>query len=82
MADGTHATCGISWCIFVIVRQARRIHDKFGLSHDDVVSFADIMQSPAVPGQLGPEDPGDETAVLIPSSASLMAQARKGAYDV
>ena len=38
------ATLGISWCIFVIVRQARRIHSKFGLSKDDVISFADIMQ--------------------------------------
>ena len=80
------ATLGISWCIFVIVRQARRIHDKFGLSHDDVVSFADIMQSPAVPaGEFGgaSDEAGDETAVLIPSGAKdLEAKVRRGAYDV
>ena len=38
------ATLGISWCIFVIVRQARRIHAKFGLSRDEAVNFSDIMQ--------------------------------------
>ena len=43
------ATLGISWCIFVIVRQARRLHAKFGLSRDEAVNFSDIMQSPAVP---------------------------------
>ena len=36
-------------CIFIIVRQARRIHAKFGLSKEDVISFADIMGSAAVP---------------------------------
>ena len=46
------ATLGISWCIFIIVRQARRIHSKFGLSQEDIVSFADIMGSPAV-GEFG-----------------------------
>ena len=79
------ATLGISWCIFFIVRQARRLYAKFGLSHDDVVSFADIMQSPAVPGAEligGPDDAIDnETDVLIPS-AGLQAQVRRGAYDV
>jgi len=59
------ATLGISWCIFVIVRQARRIHSKFGLSHEESVSFADIMQSPAVPGTDPSDEAADETAVLI-----------------
>ena len=72
------ATIGISWAIFVIIRQATRINAKFGLSRDDVVSFADIMQSAAVPsGQAqqeragllsggGEEDQGDEQGELIP----------------
>ena len=82
------ATLGISWCIFVIVRQARRIHAKFGLSRDEAVNFSDIMQSPAVPGSElvmggGPgalDEPGDETAVLIPNSVERAV--RRGAYDV
>ena len=76
---------GISWCIFVIVRQARRIHAKFGLSHDDVVSFDDIMQSPAVGQAAEPSDDtaGDENAVLIPGmSSGMQAQVRRGVYDV
>jgi len=79
------ATMGISWCIFVIVRQARRIHAKFGLSHDDVVSFDDIMQSPAVGQAAEPSDDtaGDENAVLIPGmSSGMQAQVRRGVYDV
>ena len=77
------ATLGISWCIFFIVRQAQRLHSKFGLSQDDVVSFDDIMHSAAVPdAPLAASDDGDETAVLIPSSNGLQAQVRRGAYDV
>ena len=78
------ASLGISWAIYIIIRQARRIHHKFGLSRDDVVSFADIMQSPVVPasgmpggggGSLSDGDDGsDENASL------LIAQVRKGAY--
>ena len=76
------ASLGISWAIFIIVRQARRIHHKFGLSRDDVVSFADIMQSPVVPkggtlsGTLSDGDDGDENAAL------LISQVRKGAYEL
>ena len=76
------ATLGISWCIFVIVRQARRIHAKFGLSKDDVISFADIMQSPAVPAfEAGGHAEEDENAELIPSLA-MSAKVRRGTYDV
>ena len=88
------ATIGISWAIFVIIRQATRINAKFGLSRDDVVSFADIMQSAAVPsGQAqqeragllsggGEEDQGDEQGELIPEQQRLVANVRRGAYDV
>jgi hypothetical protein len=76
------ATLGISWCIFVIVRQARRIHAKFGLSKDDVISFADIMQSPAVPAfEAQGHAEEDENAELIPSLA-MSAKVRRGTYDV
>ena len=85
------ATLGISWAIFIIVRQARRIHGKFGLSEEDVISFADIMTSPVVPvdaDAVGADDDeaGDETAVLITPSSSYKGQqqqqARRGVYDV
>ena len=76
------ATLGISWCIFVIVRQARRIHAKFGLSKADVISFADIMQSPAVPAfEAQGHAEEDENAELIPSLA-MSAKVRRGTYDV
>ena len=83
-----------TWAIFVIIRQATRINAKFGLSRDDVVSFADIMQSAAVPsGQAqqeragllsggGEEDQGDEQGELIPEQQRLVANVRRGAYDV
>ena len=59
---------------------ARRIHAKFGLSANDVITFNDILQSPAAqPGER--EEVEDEAAVLIPS-ASMAAQVRRGAYDV
>ena len=68
------ATLGISWAIFIIVRQARRINDKFGLSKDDVISFSDIMQSPAVPGKMEDDD-NDETGRLI-------STVQRGAYEL
>ena len=70
------ATMGIAWSIYVIVRQARRIHSKFGLSKDDVVTFDDIMASPVVPVTAGGVG---EDAVLIPRG---LPHARRGTYDV
>ena len=70
------ATMGISWSIYVIVRQARRIHSKFGLSKADIVTFDDIMGSPVVPSTAGG---GEEDAVLIPRAQQ---HARRGTYDV
>ncbi len=43
------ASMGISWCIFIIIRQAGRIHTKFGLSPGENTSFQDIMSSGIVP---------------------------------
>lgn len=43
------ASLGISWCIFIISRQARRIHSKFGLGSGDTITFDDILRSPIVP---------------------------------
>jgi len=77
------ATMGISWCIFTIMRQARRIYSKFGLTPDDVTTFADIMQSPAVPdgkpSTSGPASDDDESSELIPR---IKQQVRRGHYDV
>ena len=39
------ATLGISWSIYIIIRQARRIYSKFGLSQEDVVRFDDIISN-------------------------------------
>lgn len=61
------ATMGISWCIFVITRQAQRIHQKFGLSDSDTTSFQDIMRiAPHLRGDEGDDDEGGETDTLIP----------------
>jgi len=77
------ATCGISWSLFIIARQARRIHVKFGLSREDAVSFDDIMQSAAVTS-VGTEE-SEETFRLIPEQQSRHIpeqQIRRGMYDV
>lgn len=74
------ATIGIAWCIYVITRQARRIHGKFKLSKGDVVTFDDIMQSPVVPLPNDKDDEEDETDVLIPRS--LQGARRATSYDV
>ena len=66
------ATLGISWCIFIIGRQAKRINAKFGLSEEDVISFADIMQSPSVPNH-----DGDDA-----ETAGLMRTVKRGAYEL
>lgn len=66
------ATLGISWCIFIIGRQAKRINAKFGLSEEDVISFADIMQSPAVPNH-----DGDDA-----ETAGLIRTVKRGAYEL
>jgi len=81
------ATLGIAWCIFIIIRQARRIYGKFGLSAEESVSFADIMGSPAVPENYEPADDdegGGEMGLLIQSSSSYQQQqqARRSTYDV
>lgn len=68
------ATLGIGWAIFIIVRQARRINNKFGLSKDDVISFSDIMQSPAVPSKMDDDD-DNETGRLI-------STVQRGAYEL
>jgi len=75
------ATMGIGWSIYVIVRQARRIHAKFGLSVAEAVSFDDIMASPVVPktGADGGDEPEPEGALLIPRAQQ---HARRGTYDV
>jgi hypothetical protein len=80
------ATLGISWCIFIIIRQARRIHAKFGLSKDDVISFDDIMQSPAVYSEAaGQQLPSEHDGLLAAAdddddaaeeSAELMPRAQ------
>ena len=69
------ATFGISWSLFIITRQARRIHVKFGLSQEDTVSFDDIMQSAAVTSVVTEES--EETSRLIPEN-----HVRRGMYDV
>mmetsp|Transcript_76076 Transcript_76076/g.150764 ORF Transcript_76076/g.150764 Transcript_76076/m.150764 type:complete len:228 (-) Transcript_76076:537-1220(-) len=79
------ATMGISWCIFIIIRQATRIYAKFGLSAAESTSFADIMQSPAVPESSADTfDEGEsETAVLISGGGAYQQQhARRATYDV
>lgn len=74
------ATLGISWSIYVIVRQARRIHSKFGLSREDVTTFDDIMRSGAVPAPLEQAQPSAaESSMLIPRAQQ---HARKGTYGV
>lgn len=78
------ATLGISWSIYIITRQARRIHGKFRLSKGDTVNFDDILKSSAVP-QAHPDgdaldDDGDEAdALLIPRS---IEQRRGTSYNV
>jgi len=65
------ATLGISWSIYVITRQARRIHGKFRLSKADTVNFDDILQSNVVPKALGNDDDEEEEetdSLLIPRS--------------
>lgn len=71
------ATLGISWSMYVIVRQAQRIHAKFGLSKGDVVTFDDIMMSPVVPVVV--QGGEAEDAVLLPRAQQ---HARRGTYDV
>ena len=69
------ATLGISWSIYIIIRQARRIYSKFGLSQEDVVRFDDIISNaPRVE-----QDDDGESSVLIPRSTSGRA---RGTYDV
>ena len=69
------ATLGISWSIYIIIRQARRIYSKFGLSQEDVVRFDDIISNAP---RVEQEDDG-ESSVLIPRSTSGRA---RGTYDV
>jgi len=80
------ATCGVSWSIYVIVRQARRIHAKFGLSKKDIVSFEDMI---AVGDRMydkhprnrrpepEPEEEPDENAGLVSPRTKP-----RGTYDV
>lgn len=70
------ATLGISWAIFIIGRQANRINAKFGLSQEDAISFADIMQSAAVPGSSSEQEPEEA------ETAGLIRQVKKGAYEL
>ena len=51
------ATLGISWSIYIIIRQARRIYSKFGLSQEDVVRFDDIISN--APRSVTEEDRAD-----------------------
>ena len=83
------ATLGISWAIFIIMRQARRISTKFNLSKEELVSFKDIMASPAVPVEYdapAAEEPEGEEDALIPGLATPAQQqyapVRRGTYDV
>lgn len=73
------ATVGISWCIYVIVRQACRIHDKFRLTgKKDTVSFDDIMNSGVLPGGGAGirHDAGEE------GETDTLIQRSRGTYDV
>lgn len=72
------ATTGIGWSIYVIVRQARRIHSKFGLSPSEAVSFNDIMASPVVPATEDSTQIENEGIRLLSPSKN----ARRGTYDV
>jgi hypothetical protein len=78
------ATLGISWAIFIIMRQAWRLSVKFGLSPEEVISFRDIMASPAVPSEgalasADDYDPKFESGGLLGASGN---KARRGTYDV
>lgn len=70
------ATTGISWSIYVIIRQARRIHAKFGLTPSEAVTFHDIMNSPIVPTTL------DNVESEHPMLLLNQQQVRRGIYDV
>jgi len=70
------ASMGISWSIYVIIRQARRIHAKFGLSPSEAVTFSDIMTSPVIPSTSDSSEP----EVLLLKNAQQ--HARRGIYDV
>lgn len=78
------ATIGISWAIYVICRQARRIHDKFKLTKADTVSFDDILNSGVIPGASGrrlstaEDDDDDEVHALIAKGGAR----GRGTYDV
>ena len=71
------ASMGITWSIYVIVRQARRIHAKFGLSVAEAVSFDDIMTSPVMPTTVA-TDSGEAEGLI----ARAQQHARRGTYDV
>jgi len=71
------ASAGIAWCLWVIVRQARRIHAKFGLSKGDTVNFGDILNSSLVPKEL--DDAPDEAEG---EGVGLLTHRPGGTYDV
>ena len=62
-----------------------RIYSKFGLTKDDVVTFADIMGSAAVP-EGDNKDHGNSSTQASASeddeSSELIARVRRGHYDV
>lgn len=74
------ATLGIGWCIYVIIRQAARIHGKFHLRAGESVSFDDILNSGVVPGGGIDDDELDENAVLIPRASISESNAQRGVY--
>jgi len=82
------ATCGVAWSIYVIVRQARRIHSKFGLNKKDIVSFEDMVavgdrmydnhprsRRPA-PEPAEEEEPDENAGLVSPRTKP------RGTYDV
>merc|ERR1719478_1117803 len=82
------ATCGVSWSIYVIVRQARRIHQKFGLSKGDIVTFEDMLavgdgrRPPRRTQEELDDDEPHESAGLISRESTTPRARPKGTYDV
>ena len=79
------ASLGILWCIYIIIRQAWRLHQKFKLGDAETVRFDDILQSCVVPRSMdADEDDAGEDQVLLPQKLSnrVGSPARARGYEV
>ncbi len=75
------ASLGISWSIYVIIRQAFRLHSKFKLDPSDTIRFDDILKSNVVP-RMNHVDEDEEEMQDLYVPDSMGAEKGGSRYDL